>query len=429
MKRVLSVFIALVIAFTTVAPGAVTVYAESSDAIVTDSNEIYEEQSEEESEEITNSASINSEGQEEQGTETSVEKPESENKLEETTQNQEYVSDRNHDQNSNSEYNEKEPASRPKEDDVIEVNEAETELVSQPAMNSLVEDAIVEGSDEGTGISWAISNTENGLTLTLASDSGELDTIPWDYDVLEQYFNQITCVEICSGVTTIGYNLLSGMESLSVVRLPDGLKEIRGYAFSNCSKISNIEIPNTVTTIGSYAFSDCEKLTDVSLSEGLISIENNAFYNCASIAELIIPKTVTNLGGEFIAGTKIQTIEIPASVEYADSALSGAMYLDRVEFSDGTIKIPSNLFGTDPGKYNYVKEIRVPEGVTTIGSYAFYNLDQLKNVTLPASLSQIEYCAFAESSMLESVTFTENDTYVRTDYAEEKTMPKFFGFA
>ncbi len=57
---------------------------------------------------------------------------------------------------------------------------------------------------------------------------------------------------------------------------------------------------------------------------------------------------------------------------------------------------------------NGLQQIVIEDGVTTIGTYAFYNCSSLKSVTLPDSLTSIGKDAFAYCSSLTNVTIPNN---------------------
>ena len=64
------------------------------------------------------------------------------------------------------------------------------------------------------------------------------------------------------------------------------------------------------------------------------------------------------------------------------------------------------------GKYGrinsaIIQEIRIEEGITSIGKHAFYDLG-MKKVTLPSSLLSIHEKAFSECEELESVFIPRN---------------------
>ena len=63
-----------------------------------------------------------------------------------------------------------------------------------------------------------------------------------------------------------------------------------------------------------------------------------------------------------------------------------------------------------------LKEIVIPDSVTTIGSNAFYNCDSLSSVVIGNSVTTIGYSAFYECSNLSSVVIGDSVTTIG-DYA------------
>lgn len=51
-----------------------------------------------------------------------------------------------------------------------------------------------------------------------------------------------------------------------------------------------------VTAIGDFAFSQCESLTEIRIPEGVTSIGYSAFYNCTSLKEITILASITTIG-------------------------------------------------------------------------------------------------------------------------------------
>ncbi|MBO7311593.1 MAG: leucine-rich repeat domain-containing protein, partial [Alistipes sp.] len=60
-------------------------------------------------------------------------------------------------------------------------------------------------------------------------------------------------------------------------------------------------------------------------------------------------------------------------------------------------------------------EYTIPDSVTTIGNYAFYDCDSLTSVTIPDSVTTIGYSAFADCSSLTSVTIPDSVTTIGYD--------------
>ncbi len=82
---------------------------------------------------------------------------------------------------------------------------------------------------------------------------------------------------------------------------------------------------------------------------------------------------------------------------------------------DYVMKDPSEITEEDPELSkiwyigdNTIEEVVIPEGVETIGAYAFANLTALKKVTLPSTLKHIQYGAFYGCTSLQTVEGLEH---------------------
>lgn len=77
-----------------------------------------------------------------------------------------------------------------------------------------------------------------------------------------------------------------------------------------------------------------------------------------------------------------------------------------------------------------IREVTVREGVTSIGSCAFYNCEEIRKVSLPDSVNTIGWCAFGGCEKLEEINIPEgvdkidNNTFSRCNSLEEIRLPK-----
>ena len=62
-----------------------------------------------------------------------------------------------------------------------------------------------------------------------------------------------------------------------------------------------------------------------------------------------------------------------------------------------------------------VTSVKIPSGVTSIGSYAFYNCTSLSNITIPDSVTSIGNDAFVECTSLKSITIPNGVTSIATN--------------
>ncbi|MBO5395545.1 MAG: leucine-rich repeat domain-containing protein [Clostridia bacterium] len=80
--------------------------------------------------------------------------------------------------------------------------------------------------------------------------------------------------------------------------IPEGVTEIKGYAFTGCNNLSDVKFPSTLTTIGNYAFNDCNGLTSVAIPDGVTSLFGT-FSECENLKSATIPESITSLYSAF----------------------------------------------------------------------------------------------------------------------------------
>lgn len=71
---------------------------------------------------------------------------------------------------------------------------------------------------------------------------------------------------------------------------------IETNALRRYKKLENVVIPNTVKSIGNYAFSECESLKEIILPNGLMEVGERAFNGCTSLQTVVIPNSVKSIG-------------------------------------------------------------------------------------------------------------------------------------
>lgn len=245
-------------------------------------------------------------------------------------------------------------------------------------------------------------------------------------------------VTIPSTVASVGTAAFSGCTSLSNVYISDVAAwcNINFYdsnnsnplyyatkLYVNNSLVTSVSIPAGVTTIPSYAFS-CENITDITIPSSVTSIESHAFYSCKNLKSMTIPNSVTEIGmSAFGACDTLKNISVPASVEsIGDSAFGNCYRLEAIDVNSQNASFASEngvLYNKDKTlliSYPVNKSdtsFVVPEGVQTIGKYAFYNNRKLQNIVLSDGVTRILNNAFEHTFSLADVTIPK--TLVRVD--------------
>lgn len=79
--------------------------------------------------------------------------------------------------------------------------------------------------------------------------------------------------------------------------IPEGVTEIKPFAFQNCTQLTSVTIPSTVTTIGNKAFRYCENLKIVNIPNSIKNINDQAFFNCSALTDINFDGTTTEWQG------------------------------------------------------------------------------------------------------------------------------------
>ena len=248
---------------------------------------------------------------------------------------------------------------------------------------------------------------------TLYSDgklyfSGEGDIkyySPWS-----SYTEDIKCVKICSGITSIGSRVFENCTSLTSITIPNSVTRIDSRAFSDCTSLTSITIPDSVTRIGEFTFSGCESLKSITIPDGIEWICQHTFARCTSLTSVIIPDSVTSIDtSAFSDCTSLKSITIPDSVTSIDSsAFKDCRSLTSIKIPDSVTSIESSTFEFCTS----LTSIAIPNSVTSIESSAFYCCTSLTSITIPDSVASIGDYTFASCTSLTSITIPDSVTRI-----------------
>jgi len=210
--------------------------------------------------------------------------------------------------------------------------------------------------------------------------------------------NEITEYSVPEGVTSIGDRAFDYCSGLTSITIPNSVTSIGDYAFENCSGLTSITIGNSVTSIGGWAFSGCSGLKSVYISDLAawcnISFSDNPLYYAHHL---------------FLNGEEIKDLVIPNSVtSIGGSAFSGCYGLTSITIPNSVTSIGREAFYGCSG----LTSITIPNSVTSIGEGAFYECSGLTSITIPNSVTSIGGGAFNGCSGLTSVTIPNSVTSI-----------------
>ena len=291
------------------------------------------------------------------------------------------------------------------------------------AFDSCVKLASVEIPGSVTNLSTIAFSSCDSLTAINVSISNpiysSIDGIVYDKNqknLMQCPVGKTGTATILASVTNIFLGALQSMARLSeIVVDPANLKysSLAGALFDkNRAALirypgalhGEYTVPDTVVRIKYGAFWQCS-LVGVSMLSNLRVIENSAFSYSGNLASLSIGDSVTNIGyAAFFACSNLPSATIPASVLYiGDEAFRRCSSLSAitVELSnpnycseDGVLfnKNKTALVQMPPAKA--ITSYSIPETVTEVRLYCFFDCHLLTSITLPSSLTKIGEGAF-----------------------------------
>ena len=253
-------------------------------------------------------------------------------------------------------------------------------------------------------------------------------------------------------VTSIGAKAFYNCTGLTSVTIGNSVTSIGDEAFFNCYGLTSVTIGNSVTSIGSSAFSSCRGLIEVNISDlsawykidfgdfnanplyyakklklneteikdlvipnDITKIKDYAFYNCTGLTTITIPNSVTSIGEEafsLCSGlTEVNITDLSAwcKIDFSDYSANPLNYAKKLKLNGTEIKdlvIPNDITKIkDYAFYNFagLTTITIPNSVTTIGNYVFYDCYRLTEVTIPNSVTSIGEYAFDSCWNLDTI--------------------------
>ncbi len=192
--------------------------------------------------------------------------------------------------------------------------------------------------------------------------------------------------------TSTGVLDITGTGDMDFVNMP-------WYSYRN--SITSVNIGNGVTSIKDSAFYNCNALESVIIGDSVTSIGGNAFYSCDALESIYL--------SDIAAWCAIQFGDINANpLYYANNLYLNGNLVTELVIPNGVTSIKDYAF------YNYdaLISITIPDSVTSIGDEAFYNCNALQSITIPDSVTSIGDKAFYSCIGLESVIIGDSVTSI-----------------
>lgn len=252
-----------------------------------------------------------------------------------------------------------------------------------------------------TLMALSLSKVEVFATENLENQTVEsiMDEVNSDFEivdgVLEFYSGKEADVVIPDSVTEIGDFAFEYCTTLKSVRIPDSVTKIGYRAFRNCSKLESVEIPSSVTSIEGEAFYNTKWLYNQRKIAALVIVNNVVIdgYDCKGDVE--IPEGITMISDYAFWYSKLKSVKIPYGVtELGTEVFADCYNLESVEIANSVTSIGSWSFSS----CSSLRKVEIPSSVTSIGDYAFFNCNNLIDIDIPSSVTTIGRSAFEDTS-------------------------------
>jgi len=235
--------------------------------------------------------------------------------------------------------------------------------------------------------------------------------------------SNLTSVTLGNSVTSIYYGAFAQCSNLTSIVIPDSVTSIGDYAFYDCSNLTSIVIPNSVTSIGEVAFAKCSNLTSIVIPNSVTSIGEQAFCGCSNLTSVTIGNGVTSIGKyAFDSCDNLTSIKVATdNTNYCsqDGNLYNKDKTTLIQYACGktatTFTIPDSVTHIEDWAFydcSNLTSIVIPNSVTSIGDFAFYSCSNLTSVTLGNSITSIGRYAFEYCSNLTSIVMPNSVTTI-----------------
>ena len=226
-------------------------------------------------------------------------------------------------------------------------------------------------------------------------------------------------------VVAIGNNAFKGGIGITEVTIPSSVKEIEYSAFENCTSLSKVNL-GSIENISFDVFKGCTSLKSIKIPKTLKHGATVSCLNNSNITSITFEEGLTVIPSYLCANTGITEVTIPSSVkEIEHDAFENCTSLSKVNLGSienisfdvfkgctslKSIKIPKTLkHGATVSCLNNsnITSITFEEGLTVIPSYLCANTG-ITEVTIPSSVTEIEYYAFKDCKNLKKITILDN---------------------
>lgn len=326
---------------------------------------------------------------------------------------------------------------------------------SQPwsSYRSSIKSIYIHSGVESIG-AYAFSECETLTTMVLGDTLSTIGAYAFNL------CSNLKTVDMPDAVSKMGHHAFYDCRNLKTIQLSENLTKIPQSAFGYCKALESVTIPDSVLSIEENAFNATSALKEIQLSNNLRTICTRAFQS-SGLSSVEIPQSVEiiqELAFVYSAMSKITftgaapsfsddalafltaTVRYPVNDSswtadvmqqyggtirwetYINTVASGSCGTDLNWLLDGTGKLTVSGSGHMNSYYEFDMEdnvapwgiykdkiltVEIGDGVSSIGSHAFFNCDQIIFVEIGENVYSIGDSAFSDCTSLQSVSIPD----------------------
>ncbi|MCQ2959122.1 MAG: leucine-rich repeat protein [Bacteroidales bacterium] len=163
------------------------------------------------------------------------------------------------------------------------------------------------------------------------------------------------------------------------------------------SYIKTVVIEDGVTSIGAASFYQCTNLTSITIPPSVTTISYEAFRGCSSLEEITVGSGVCTIQARWVTDCpKLKYINV-AEGNTCYTSIDGIIYNSEMTT---IVKMPDN---------NPIETYVIPDGIKTMETDAIYSQKNVVSVTIPESMTKIDYGVFDNCSNLTTLVFKSDN--------------------
>lgn len=165
------------------------------------------------------------------------------------------------------------------------------------------------------------------------------------------------------------------------------VNRIASYAFWFNSCLHSVVVSEGITAVGREAFRRCDSLETVVLSDGVKSLGLNCFMDSRKLATINLQSSITTIDNmSFVGCTSLKNVRFEASVDTLHFAVfQDCDSLRDIHLPEGIRIVEGQVFA-----YSGLRELILPEGVTTVHTDIVNHCEDLKHISFPSTVKSLE---------------------------------------